>query len=84
MKLVKTVYNDLFEDEVSEILENMSITDRIDYNGKSYFKSSSVNYDGIIANDTCMFICYENRSYVNKTMMIDFLYHHTFTLCQNV
>lgn len=84
MKLIKTVYDDLFEDEIAEILENMSITDRIDYNGKSYYKSSSVNYDGIIVNDTCMFICYENRSYINKTMIIDFLCHHTFTLYQNV
>ena len=84
MKLVKTVYNDLFEDEVAEILENMSIADKIEYNWKSYHKSGSVNYDGIIASDTCTFICYENRSYVNKTMMIDFLCNHTFTLCQNI
>lgn len=84
MKLVKTIYDDLFEDEVFEILDNMSIADRIEYNGKSYHKSGSVNYDGIIVNDTCMFLCYENRSYVNKITLIDFLCHHTFTLCQNV
>ena len=84
MKLIKTVYNDLFEDEVAEILENMSIADKIEYNGKNYYKSGFVNYDGIIANDICTFICYENRSYINKKTLVDFLCHHTFSLYKNV
>jgi len=79
------VYTNLFEDEVSEILSELSNADYIVCDNIEYNICYFVDYDGIRIPENDLFLFVDklgNRGRTNKKFLIDKLSHNSFIVNQ--
>ena len=79
--MIKTVYTDLFEDEIAEILDSLTYYDKITVDGKTYringeFICGQIYLSGL--KDFVHIDEHHNRNRYNRNYMIDKLLHDTF------
>ena len=79
----ETIYADLFEDEVAEILRYLPARSVITDNHNEFLPASMICEDGIYSSGEGMFTQYidgKKAGAVNEAYLIDYLSHKTFAV----